>query len=357
MTRLPAYAIAAIVLLRLLTGWHFYNEGVKKLDGSFSSAGFLRTAKGPFAPLFRSMVKGPYGAHVDLARPVEIGTRPEEQQAAIDSWTIDYGKRARQAIKDGNPLPNDIDSAVPGSEWVGNIASSWDEGLQRLGRLGVDEDLAAELGSIRDAKLGEVVNYLHGVAAEIDDLQHEEWRLHELREESGLGSPAPFQHERIEAKANEVWATMQPWIASVKVIEDDFVNEVSHAVDEAGISGNRVESALAERSMLGWIDFLVTCVVLGSGICVFLGLFTRVAALLAAGFLLSLIMTQPPWVVGADLNAFFNWSIELAAFLVLAAIGAGQWAGLDGLFLRLRNRFGDLSPKYQNTPAKPASAS
>jgi uncharacterized membrane protein YphA (DoxX/SURF4 family) len=74
-------------------------------------------------------------------------------------------------------------------------------------------------------------------------------------------------------------------------------------------------------------------VVLGAGICTFLGFLTPVAGVLAAGFLLSLIMTQPPWVTGADMTAFFNWSIELAAFLVLATVGAGRWAGIDGVLL------------------------
>ena len=42
----------AIVILRLMIGLHFFNEGAAKLDGGFSSAGFLSNAKGPFAPVF-----------------------------------------------------------------------------------------------------------------------------------------------------------------------------------------------------------------------------------------------------------------------------------------------------------------
>lgn len=354
MTRLSAAAIVAVVLLRLLTGWHFYNEGVKKLDPRFSSAGFLRTAKGPLAPVFRSLIPGPYGAHVDLARPVELGSRSAEERAAIDSWLSDYADRSAKAISAGDPLPHDIDPAVPGSAWIGNVEQSWNDGLVRLGRLGADGEVGEQLQQLRDKKLGEVVYYLQGIEPEIEELQHEEWRLHELRAKAGA-SPPPFQAELIELKATDIWNSMQPWIASVRQIEDEFVKEAAAIAAEAGVNKGRVSTVLAERSMLSRVDKVVTFVVLGAGICVFLGLATRVAAVIAAGFLCSLILTQPPWIAGADLTAFFNWAIEAAAFLVLAAVGAGRWAGIDGLLHAMRVRYGDLSPRYAGLRDRAAS--
>jgi uncharacterized membrane protein YphA (DoxX/SURF4 family) len=340
MTRISTIAIAAIVLLRLLCGWHFFNEGVKKLDPSFTSAGFLRTAKGPLAPMFRAMIPGPYGAHIDLARPIEFGSRTPETQAAIDKWLVDYGKRAADAAKAGQPLPHDIDPAVPGSGWVLNIAKGWDEGIERLAKAKIAEETLEKIRQLHDEKLGEVVYYVYGLYPNIDDLQHEEWRLAQLRQSSGQSggkSPAPFLQTQIDAKDNENWKTMQPWIATVRQIEDKFIEEAqaiaADTAADAKIEPSSVANALAEKSSLKLIDGAVTCVVLGAGVCVFLGFLTPIAALLAAGFLLSLIMTQPPWVTGADMTAFFNWSIELAAFLVLAAVGAGRWAGIDGLLL------------------------
>lgn len=332
MTRISTVAIAAIVLLRLLCGWHFFNEGVKKLDPTFTSAGFLRTAKGPLAPMFRAMIPGPYGAHVDLARPVEIGSRSAETQAAIDGWLTGYGKAVAEATKNGEPLPHDVDPAVPGSGWVRNIAKGWDEGLQRLSKAKIDDKTLEALRQLRDVKLGEVVYYLYGIVPDIEDLQHEEWRLVQLRKAGG-STPAPFAQTQIDRKDNEVWLTMQPWISTVRQIEDQFIEEAQAIAANATIEPSSIADALEEKSSLKLIDCTVTCVVLGAGICVFLGFLTPVAAVLAAGFLLSLIMTQPPWATGADMTAFFNWSIEMAAFLVLAAVGAGRWAGLDGLLL------------------------
>lgn len=353
MTRLPVYAIAAVVLLRLLCGWHFFNEGVKKLDPSFSSAGFLRTAKGPLAPTFKSMVTGPYGAYTVLNQPVEIGSRSAEEQAEIDAWMADYGKRSAVAAKAGEALPMDMPAVVPGAAWVDQIGESWDAGLVRLGRLGVEGEAAEKLAALRDAKIGEAVNYLYTEQPGIADLQHEAWRLKTLKKEIG-DSPAPFQRDLVADQEGVVWTTMQPWVRSVQVIEEGFIEQAGGITSEAGVSPGRVASTLGERGMLGWIDFLVTIVVLGSGICVFLGLGTRIAAVLAAGFLVSLILTQPPGSYGVDLTFFFTWAIECVAFLVLAAVGAGQWAGIDGLMHQMRLRFGDLSPKYQPKPQSAA---
>lgn len=343
MTRLSALAIAAVVLLRLLCGWHFFNEGVKKLDPTFTSAGFLRTAKGPFAPLFRSMIPGPYGAHIDLARPVEIGSRSPETQVAIDGWLASYGNAVDEATKAGKPFPHEIDPAVPGAGWVQNIANGWDEGLKRLQETKIDKATLEKIRQLRDEKLGEVVYYVYGIYADIEDLQHEEWRLVQLRK-SGGATPAPYAQALIDRKDNEIWLTMQPWISTVRQIEDQFVEEVQALAAGADVKASQVADALDEKSSLKFIDGVVTCVVLGAGICTFLGFLTPVAGVLAAGFLFSLIMTQPPWVTGADIAAFFNWSIELAAFLVLAAVGAGRWAGLDGLLLGAWRRSRESKP-------------
>ena len=50
----------AITVLRVLVGWHFFYEGLSKLTApSWSAAGFLKQAKGPFAEVFRGMAARP----------------------------------------------------------------------------------------------------------------------------------------------------------------------------------------------------------------------------------------------------------------------------------------------------------
>ncbi|MBD0777572.1 DoxX family protein [Maribacter sp. ANRC-HE7] len=50
------WQVSALVILRVLIGWHFLYEGVVKvLNPHWSAAGFLNASQGPFANLFKGM--------------------------------------------------------------------------------------------------------------------------------------------------------------------------------------------------------------------------------------------------------------------------------------------------------------
>jgi thiosulfate dehydrogenase [quinone] large subunit len=77
------WAQASLVVLRTLIGWHFLYEGYFKLvqpawsaAGApfppWSSAGFLRTASGPFAPAFRSLAESSWLSTIDAAVPIAL---------------------------------------------------------------------------------------------------------------------------------------------------------------------------------------------------------------------------------------------------------------------------------------------
>ena len=58
--RLSRGALVAIAALRVVVGWHFLYEGVAKLTSpSWSAAGYLKQARGPFADLFRGLASQP----------------------------------------------------------------------------------------------------------------------------------------------------------------------------------------------------------------------------------------------------------------------------------------------------------
>jgi thiosulfate dehydrogenase (quinone) large subunit len=58
--RLSRRALVAITALRVVVGWHFLYEGVAKLTSpSWSAAGYLKQARGPFADLFRWLASQP----------------------------------------------------------------------------------------------------------------------------------------------------------------------------------------------------------------------------------------------------------------------------------------------------------
>ena len=53
-------AMVAITVLRVLVGWHFLYEGIAKLTSpSFTAAGYLKQARGPFAALFKWLAGQP----------------------------------------------------------------------------------------------------------------------------------------------------------------------------------------------------------------------------------------------------------------------------------------------------------
>ncbi len=53
-------SLIAITLLRVFVGWHFLYEGIAKLTAaSWTSAGYLKQARGPFADFFRGLATQP----------------------------------------------------------------------------------------------------------------------------------------------------------------------------------------------------------------------------------------------------------------------------------------------------------
>ena len=59
-TKLPRAPMIAITVLRVFVGWHFLYEGLAKLTApSWSAAGYLKQARGPFADLFRWLASQP----------------------------------------------------------------------------------------------------------------------------------------------------------------------------------------------------------------------------------------------------------------------------------------------------------
>ena len=54
------WPMIAITVLRVAVGWHFLYEGIAKLTApSWSAAGYLKQARGPFAELFKGLAANP----------------------------------------------------------------------------------------------------------------------------------------------------------------------------------------------------------------------------------------------------------------------------------------------------------
>ena len=88
--------------------------------------------------------------------------------------------------------------------------------------------------------------------------------------------------------------------------------------------------------MMKLIDSVVPYFDLTVGILLILGLGTRITALIGSTFLAMIVATQLPGVPGAQDT--INQIIEMGGLLVLAAIGGGQFGGLDYFVGRFFNR-------------------
>src|SRR5262249_3104524 len=92
------------------------------------------------------------------------------------------------------------------------------------------------------------------------------------------------------------------------------------------------------KTTLVWIDWLTMWGVTAVGVCLLLGLFTRTACIVGAGFLLSFYASLPalPWLqVSPRAEGHYLYInkniIEMLALLALATTQSGRWVGLDGL--------------------------
>jgi thiosulfate dehydrogenase (quinone) large subunit len=58
--KLSRWPMIAITVMRILIGWHFLYEGIAKLSSAtWSSSGYLKQARGPFADLFKWLAAQP----------------------------------------------------------------------------------------------------------------------------------------------------------------------------------------------------------------------------------------------------------------------------------------------------------
>ncbi len=117
------------------------------------------------------------------------------------------------------------------------------------------------------------------------------------------------------------------------------------------------------QSFIQTLDVVVIGVITLAGALLLVGLFTRFACILAAGFLLLTFLSAPPfpWLPlppGTEGNPLYvnKNLIEFIALLALAGTASGRWAGLDGILAWL---FGKEDPdavkpsSTENTPEDP----
>jgi uncharacterized membrane protein YphA (DoxX/SURF4 family) len=317
--KIGGFAVLALVLLRLTVGWHFFSEGLEKIErdpstgsyhirSSFSAAttGFLSSAKGPLADFYHSLAPGGHDWQTLLAVPHQNRPLTPEESKALAAH-------------------------APYQNWFGRITSDWQAMLDKAVAVpGLTEEQITAAKAALKLRQQELKDYFAGETGAIAEYQHELWRLDQWRAKPEAAD-LPFQEDRIAKKAAETTASAKKWVAQVEAQEEllraDLREQLSS--DAKAFIPQSLDAALTspEQTRLNWVNMAATVLTLGVGICLLLGLFTRLASLAGALFLLSVIATQPPWLSTAEPTIY--QTVELAGLLVLAGTGAGRWLGLD----------------------------
>ena len=344
---------AALLLLRLCLGAHFFSEGTKKLtydkaqeewELDFSAEGFFRGATGPFASLYKSQLPGVYDWENLLAVPTKsepIGTQEVFQR---QDWHTEYDARRKKAKKEKQPVPFEFPDYAPYQAWGEKIVDGLNSKLKTFTKLsGISEAQDAQAADLFLTRQQQLADLLSDESQSIEDYQHALWRLQEMQTTGGVNK-VPFLKKRLADKQTEATGLGARLVGSVRSLETKFNNDLRGLLT-AEQRENRSLIKQVEKSLtssksrrLHWLNLGVTCLIIGVGVCLLLGLFTRWAALGGILFLLSVMATQLPWVPGAKSMLFFYQLVECAALLALAASSPWRLPGIDYLLRGLWNK-------------------
>lgn len=287
-------AVTSLVMLRLATGWHFYTEGIDKqnIDG-WTASPFFANAKGPLAPSFRQLVWDNDGAFRLNRDKMQYFLALYREQVSRH-FRFDENQKARAQLN--------YSEAVNQYDWVlEQNAADLEE--FKLGRQRIQELLngSGEGGSIEKQTRD-------GVAS--------------------LGSQRETIIWEWNQKAAPTFAQIETLWKSYAAVQNGVATEEQMA-QHGPLPFLKPRVGLIDTSV---IDRLVPYFDTAIGLCLLFGLFTPLASLAAAGFLISVFLSQLPPVSGP--NSTYFQLVEGIACLVLATTGAGRFAGLD-YFLHL----------------------
>ena len=283
--QMGAITVLTLVALRVGIGWHFFKEGAKKIQsGNFKAAGFLHQATGPLAPYMKDTI------------PDRLGKQRLNRETVLADW----------------------------KKYVDQAKSHY----------GFDDQQAKQADAARGRWSRELTTWFRDNKEDLHEYFHQVDRLDRLSRDTALTSMT-FYGDWYGRKPAEWRSKMNGWLAQVNgmssALQSDIYDVATPQQQEKGIL------QLPDRSKT-WIDKFVMYSIFGIGACLILGLFTRLAALGGICFLGSVMATQPFWVPTADLQYSYYQGVEILALLLLAAIGAGRFAGLDFLLSALRMR-------------------
>ncbi len=281
--------VIMLVLLRLNIGWHFFAEGMKHYaDPQWTSEATLRAATGPLASWYHAYLPSFHG----MEEYLHGGTRETEEQA-VRSWTdaiINDWDADRQKFVNHHELDREQQNRAKG------VFDTYQRELRHWA------------GDNRDA----LVTHVH------------EWRRNQLAEALPAADDVPFHRGRVNQKRAQLTSEAAGYRTELEKLEQEYDNAL---VDILNADQRQAPPFTRPHPSIKVVDGMMTWFILAVGILLLLGLFTRVACVVGALFLLSVVLMQPFWV--SDALPTYNQYVEMVALLALATTPVGRWAGLD----------------------------
>jgi uncharacterized membrane protein YphA (DoxX/SURF4 family) len=247
----------------------------------------LRVARGPVAPLYHAYLPDFHGL---------------------------------EGLLHGDQVPG---GPTPLNDWTRQVEQDWESFRQKfVANYGLTEEQQKQAEHILEQYRARLEDWAEANEEAAATHIHQ-WQRKEAAREMPAGN-LPFQKKRTTEKQSQLTGEMNGWLAELKVVERGYENALNDLLSD----DDRAQRPLPRPSTsLDTIDGVMTYGILGIGLLLLVGLFTRLACLAGALFLLSVVMMQPFWV--SETMPTYNQWVEMFALLTLATTPVGRWAGLD----------------------------
>ncbi len=312
--RIGLMAVLGLIVLRVALGWLFFYEGWSKhSDPNFSAAGYLQQAKGPLAGHFRSLTSDP---RQWLTVPDKEA--PENRVASLEPITVRW-----QRYVDG------LESKLVG---FGHPLSDWQRSQADKFAVDLEYELAGKLA------------YTPAVGAEVAGIEAIEEYLNELArlelaEAETAAAGANFQQRETWSARSKLQGALRSWKSTIGELDLKLANRIDDILTEPQRTAGRpdVSLALGDALRQQQISKLVTYGTLAVGVCLMLGLFTRLACLGGALFMLLVVLAQPAWPTiyppapptAGNAMLINKEAILMLCLVAMAMTPVGRWGGLD----------------------------
>ncbi|QDU10973.1 DoxX family membrane protein [Gimesia aquarii] len=399
--KISGIAILLIVLLRLSIGWQLLYEGLWKIDTlssnrPWTAAGYLKNAKGPFRDHFRNMTGDPNDMNWLDADKVKAKWSGWEQRFLNHFPNITDAQKSKlhQMVSGSDSFAAELSALPPGVEIRGSLgkAIQFDPKRKRLivkgdqhltpaekyrlqsmvpvtkeanGKLSggtkLDQDFytAVEKVYARSARLSYIEKMQASLRGNPEVAGHVDKKQEGTIDGKRIGELEQYQIalERYEKKLKEadqdfkrdhldkIWAEIQEMRASlvnpIRAMEDDMKAEAYKLLTPEQLAAGPVPPENTEMHRINMMTIAALTIL---GILLLIGLGTRIAAIAAAGMLLSFYLVMPPWpgvpaAPGPEHSFIVNKNlIEVIALLAIACLPTGSWFGIDRMFYRFFNK-------------------